>query len=70
MFVDPDADVCHTWHDFPFHIVLDTDMKRIAFCQTDGIHVESILVMVDACTSDGSFLLNQMTVQGVVMALA
>ena len=70
MFVDPDADVCHTWHDFPFHIVLDADMKRVAFCQTDGIHVEGILVVIDTRASDSAFLVDQFTIQGVIMAIA
>ena len=50
--------------------MLDEDTKGVAFSQTDGIDVESILVVVDARASDASFLVYQLTVQGVVMAIA
>ena len=70
VFVNSDADICHTWHDFPFHIMLDDNMKRVAFCQTDGVDMESILVMIDACASDAAFFVDQMTVEGIVMTIA
>ena len=60
--LDLDADVCHARHDLPFHIVLDIDMKGIAFCQTDGIHMEDVLIVIDSCAFDGASLVNQFTV--------
>ena len=68
--LDPDTDVCHARHDFPFHIVLDVNMKGVAFCQTDGIHMEGVLVVIDAGASDGTIFVNQFAVQGVVMSIA
>ena len=68
--LDLDANVCHTRHDFPFHIMLDEDVKGVAFCQSDGIYMEGVLVVIDACAPDSTFLVNQMTVQRVVMAIA
>ena len=68
--LDLDADVCHASHDFTFHVVLDKDTKRVAFCQTDGIHVEGVLVVIDTRASDSAFLVDQFTIQGVIMAIA
>ena len=70
ILLDLDADICHARHDFPFHIVLDEDVKGVAFCQSDGIHMKGVLVVIDASASDGTFLVDQTTVQGVVMTIA
>ena len=56
--LDLNADVCYARHDFPFHVMLDENVKRIAFCQADGIHVEGVLVVIDTCASDGALLVN------------
>ena len=68
--LDPDADICHARHNIPFHIMLDKNMKGVAFCQSDSVHMEGVLVMIDAGTFDFSLFVNQVTVQGVIMAIA
>ena len=70
VLVNPDTDVCYAWHDFPFHIMLDKDMKGIAFCQSDGVHMKGVLVVIDAGASDFPLSVDQVAVQGVVMAIA
>ena len=35
--------------------MFDENAKGIAFCQTDGIYMESVLVVVDACALDVAF---------------
>ena len=68
--LDPDSDICHARHNIPFHIMLDMNMEGVAFCQSDSVHMESVLVMIDAGTFDFSLFVNQVTVQGVIMAIA
>ena len=70
VLVNPNTNVCHTRHDLPFHVVLDKDVKGVAFYQSDGIYMEGVLVMIDARTPDFSMPVDQVTVQGVVMTIA
>ena len=50
--------------------MLDKDMEGVAFYQSDGVHMEGVLIMIDAGASDFPLLVDQVTVQGVVMAIA
>ena len=70
VLVNPDTNVCHTGHNLPFHVMFDKDVKGIAFRQSDGVHMEGVLVMIDACPPDLSVPIDQVTVQCVVMAIA